>query len=209
MTPAEARARLAAYARDRDNWLAQTVPTLRAESSWLVGSLATGSGDEWSDLDLIVVGGRPALDGSVLTIEIPANGPADGGYLGAMYEVAGLPLWVDWYLWPLGAAVPREARLLSGTGAPGPHDLNGTLNHLGRGQSTTAPDPDDFALAMLPLAAKHLARGNLDTADAIAGMLGGTGTTLSAVLDGVAGDHPAAELVRRHLELVSALRQPR
>jgi hypothetical protein len=90
VTPDEARHLLAAYARGRADWLNRTVSTLQAGGVWLVGSLATGIGDEWSDLDLTVVDGQPMLDGSLLTIEMPVNGPADGGYLGAMYDVAGL-----------------------------------------------------------------------------------------------------------------------
>ncbi|MFF1819510.1 nucleotidyltransferase domain-containing protein [Kribbella sp. NPDC058245] len=207
MTPDEAGHLLAAYARGRTEWLSRTASALQAGGVWLVGSLATGVGDEWSDLDLIVVGGQPVLDGSLLTIEMPANGPADGGYLGAMYDVAGLPLWVDWYLWPPHAAIPREARLLTGSGTPGTLDLNGTIDHLGRGQPGTPPPPDVFALAMLPLAGKHVARGNHETAAAIAAMLGAqAGTDIAAALIDVLSDldsnHPAAALVRRHLDVV-------
>jgi hypothetical protein len=207
VTPDEAHHLLAAYARGRTDWLNRTVSTLQAGGVWLVGSLATGIGDEWSDLDLIVVDGQPMLDGSLLTIEMPANGPADGGYLGAMYDVAGLPLWVDWYLWPSHAAIPREGRLLAGSGTPGTLDLNATLDQLGRGEPGTPPDPATFALAMLPLAGKHVARGNHETAAAIATMLGAQAGTnvaaaLTAVLSGLNSNHPAAALVRRHLDVV-------
>ncbi|MFB6722950.1 hypothetical protein ACFCV3_22415 [Kribbella sp. NPDC056345] len=209
MTPEEARDLLTAYARGRDEWLTSTVQTLEAQSVWLVGSLAAGAGDDWSDLDLIVVEGAPALDGRLLTIDIPSNGPAGGGYLGAMYDVAGLPLWVDWYLWPAHAAVPREARPLAGTGVQGSRDLSDTLDHLGRGEPGLPPDPAAFALAMLPLAAKHLARGNLAAAAGMTKMLGGAvdgniGDALYDVLSQVGGSHPAAALVHRQLAVASA-----
>ncbi len=59
------------------------------------------------------------------------------------------------------------------------------------------------------LAAKHLARGNHDTATSIATMLGarvenGIGTALADVLAGIDATHPAAVLVRRHLTVVNA-----
>ncbi|MFC9688640.1 hypothetical protein ACFTSF_08875 [Kribbella sp. NPDC056951] len=211
MTPGEARTLLTAYARARDEWLTTTIPTLEAQSVWLVGSLATNTGDDWSDLDLLVVEGTPALDETVLTIDLPTNGPAGGGYLGAMYDVAGLPLWVDWYLWPSQAAIPREARRLAGAGSAGPRNLSGTLDHLGRGEPGPPPDPTAFALAMLPLAAKHLARGNLAAATGMITMLGGAadndlGDALYDVLSEAGGSHPAAALVHRQLTIVSALR---
>ncbi len=218
VTPAAARDLLTAYASGRDEWLTRTVPTLEAQSVWLVGSLATGTGDDWSDLDLIVVEGAPALDGSLLTIDVPANGPAGGGYLGAMYDVAGLPLWVDWYLWPPHATIPREAHLLTGpgtgtgagTGTQDSLDLSDTLDRLGRGEPGPPPDPQAFALAMLPLAAKHLARGNLAVTTGLLTMLGGAvddtnlGDALYDVLSQVGGSHPAASLVHRQLAVASA-----
>jgi hypothetical protein len=60
---------------------------------------------------------------------------------------------------------------------------------------------------MLPLAAKHVARGNHETAAAIATMLGAQAGTnvaaaLAAVLSDLNSNHPAAALVRRHLDVV-------
>jgi predicted nucleotidyltransferase len=37
---------------------------MRARAVWLAGSLGRGQADEWSDVDLIVVGGSPHLDGA-------------------------------------------------------------------------------------------------------------------------------------------------
>jgi hypothetical protein len=190
--------------------LAETVSTLQAESVWLVGSLGSGRGDEWSDVDLIVVGGECALDEALLTLEMPANGPVGGGYVGAMYDVGLLPLWVDWYLWPSGAPIPREARLLAGAGTTGSLDLSETLDLVGRGLPGPAPDPNVFALAMLPLAAKHLARGDLEKAGAMASMLNapseiGVGAGLSVVLSRVEGHEKSTAAVLRYLEVMRAI----
>lgn len=200
---------LAALAAGRARWLAETVPALQAEGVWLVGSLGSGRGDEWSDVDIVVVGGECVLDETLLTLEMPDNGPVGGGYVGAMYDVGPLPLWVDWYQWPSGAPVPRDSRLLAGAGVAGSLDLSETLELVGRGLPGPAPDPDVFALAMLPLAAKHIARGDMEKAAAMASMLGapsdvGVGPGLSVVLSRVEGHKTAAAAVHRYLEVVRA-----
>jgi hypothetical protein len=213
VTLEEARGLVAGLAAGRARWLAETVPTLRADGVWLVGSLGSGGGDEWSDVDIIVIGGERVLDQPLLTLEMPGNGPASGGYVGAMYDVGLLPLWVDWYWWPPDAPIPHEARLLAGTGTIGSLDLAETLELIGRGLRGPAPDPDVFALAMLPLAAKHLARGNLEKAAAMASMLNaptdvGVGAGLSVVLSRIEGHAPATAAVGRYLEVARAIARP-
>lgn len=204
------RGRVAALAGGRDRWLLETVSAVRAHGVWLVGSLGSGAGDQWSDLDLIVDGGEFLLDEALLTLEMPGNGPLGGAYTGAMYDIDGLPLWVDWYLWPPGAPIPREARLLAGIGSVGRLDLSATLELVGREPPGPAPDPEVFTLAMLPLAAKHLARGDLEKATAMAAMLQApsdmpVGAALSAVLDRIEGHEAATATVRRYLEIVRVL----
>jgi hypothetical protein len=204
---------VAELACGRARWLAETVPALQAEGVWLVGSLGSGQGDEWSDVDIVVVGGDLVLDDTLLTLEMPGNGPVGGGYVGAMYDVGRLPLWVDWYQWPSDAPLPRDARLLAGAGVPGSLDLSETLELVGRGLAGPAPDPDVFALAMLPLAAKHIARGDLEKAAAMASMLKaptdvGIGAGLSVVLSPVEGHETASAAVRRYLEVVGAIAGP-
>jgi hypothetical protein len=202
-----------ALARGRARWLAETVSALQAGGVWLVGSLGSGRGDEWSDVDIIVVGGERVLDETLLTLEMPDNGPVGGGYVGAMYDAERLPLWVDWYLWPSGAPIPRESRLLTGAGRAGSLDLSETLELVGRGRPGPTPDPNVFALAMLPLAAKHIARGDLEKAAAMASMLNapsdvGVGAGLSVVLSRVEGHEKASAVVRRYLEVVRAIAGP-
>jgi len=204
---------VAALASARARWLAETVPALQAEGVWLVGSLGSGRDDEWSDVDIVVVGGERVLGQTLLTLEMPDNGPVGGRYVGAMYDVGPLPLWVDWYWWPSGAPIPRESRLLAGAGTAGSLDLSETLELVGRGLPGPAPDPGVFALAMLPLAAKYIARGDLEKAAAMASMLNapsdvGVGAGLSVVLSRVEGHQAATAAVRRYLEVVRAVAGP-
>jgi hypothetical protein len=204
---------VAALAAGRARWLADTVPTLQADGVWLVGSLGSGTHDEWSDVDLIVVGGERVLAETLLTLEMPGNGPVGGGYVGAMYDVGPLPLWVDWYWWPSVAPIPRESRLLAGAGATGDLNLSETLDLVGRELPGPAPDPNAFALAMLPLAAKYIVRGEVEKAAAMASMLDapsdvGVGAGLSVVLSRVEGHETASAAVGRYLEVVRALAEP-
>jgi hypothetical protein len=79
---------------------------------------------------------------------------------------------------------------LAGAGAAGEIDLAETLELVGRGLPGPAPDPDAFTLAMLPLAAKYIVRGDLAKAAAMASMLDapsdvGVGAGLSVVLSRV------------------------
>lgn len=210
MTPEQARALVAAMPAARGRWLAETVGTLRARSVWLAGSLGRGGGDEWSDVDLIVVGGQIPLHDVVLTLERADNGPIGGGYVGAMYDLGPLTLWVDWYLWPPGLAVPRETRLLAGEGASGDLGLREALDQAGRGVLEEPPDRDVFALAMLPLAAKFVARGDAEAAVAMAAMLGAPAhlqplDALVAVLSRIPGHTVARDRVEHYLQVVGAL----
>jgi Nucleotidyltransferase domain len=210
MTPQEARALVAALPEAREHWLAKTVESVRARAVWLTGSLGRGQADEWSDVDLIVVGGSPLLDDALVTTDNPGNGPIGGGHIGALYDIGPLTLWADWYLWPSQEPVPSDARLLRGQGNQGIFDLSDSLNRIGRGRPRPHPDRDAFALAMLPLAAKFIARGANDKAASIAAMLGAPPDT--AVLDGlrsvfssISGHDETRILVDRYLQVVEAL----
>ncbi|TWD81223.1 hypothetical protein FB561_2329 [Kribbella amoyensis] len=206
MSSEEVRSRLTALVEARDRWLEETIPTVEAKAVWLIGSHGEGRGDAWSDLDLLVVEGRCLLDDALLTIELPDNGPAGGGYVGAMYDVNGLPLWVDWYEWPSAAPIPTGSRLLAGSGTMGSLNLGDTLDLVGRGVPGPAPDPETFALAMLPLAAKFIARGDADKATAMATMLGTTPTVegLRTALPRIGTHETARACVTRYLDLVRA-----
>lgn len=210
MTPQEARALVAALPEAREHWLAKTVERAQARALWLTGSLGRGEADEWSDVDLIVVGGSPLLDDALVTTDNPGNGPIGGGHVGALYDVGQLTLWVDWYLWPADQPVPSDARLLRGQGNQGIFDLSESLNRIGRGCPRPHPDRDAFALAMLPLAAKFVARGAADKAAALAAMLGAPPDTdaldgLRSVFSAISGHDETRILVDRYLQVVDAL----
>jgi len=206
----EAEQALAALSIARDAWLRRTVADLSADALWLVGSLGRGDGDRWSDVDLLVIGGELPLRDALLTLEVPHNGPAAGRYVGAMYALGELPLWVDWYLWPADLAIPRDAQLLAGRGQPSRYTLFELLDHHGRGPETSPNAASTFTLAMLPLAAKFIARGNIPAATSMATMLGAC--TQPSVLHGLRdllGSTPASAAVRdrvgRVLDLTAAL----
>ena len=175
--------RLTEHAAARDAWLAATSRELhgdeRVAAVWLVGSLGQGSGDAWSDVDLVVVARdahlpalveRPRSEfgrfGEVLVAIDAPNGPAGGAYLGVAYAVGELPLWVDWYLWPLSTARrPSDARaLIERADLPPPAAKpHAALLQQSRAAAPQAvvdrfADPVDFTVAMVPIAAKYIAR---------------------------------------------------
>jgi hypothetical protein len=175
--------RLADHATARDAWLVATSRQLqgdeRVAAVWLVGSLGQNGGDAWSDVDLALVVRDEELDrlaerrrsefgrfGEVLVAIDAPNAPAGGAYLGVAYAVGELPLWVDWYLWPLSTARrPNDARVLIERAALPPP---ATTPHAALIQHSRAAaphavvdrfaDPVDFTVAMVPIAAKYIAR---------------------------------------------------
>ncbi|MEU6794177.1 nucleotidyltransferase domain-containing protein [Nonomuraea wenchangensis] len=210
MTPQDARAVVADLPAARERWLAHTIATVQAQALWLAGSLGRGGGDAWSDVDLIVVGGHPVLDDALFILEQPSNGPAGGGYVGALYDIGPLTLWVDWYLWPPGVEVPGDTRLLLGQGTSGDLSLGEALDRIGRGCHAPPPDPELFALAMLPLAAKFIARRQSGSAVAMATMLGAPPDldpldSLTAVLARIIGHATVRERVEQYLQVVKTL----
>jgi hypothetical protein len=156
----------------REQWLARTVERVQARAVWLAGSAGSGRTDEWSDLDLVLVDGTALLEDALLAWENPGNGPVGGSYYGSLFAAGPLTLWVDWYLWPADAPAPSDARLLRGHSAAGKLDLSQSLERLGRGRPRPHADRDAFTLAMLPLAAKFVARGRHEKAASMAAMLG-------------------------------------
>lgn len=201
---------MAAMSADRERWLLEIVGRLHARSVWLAGPLGRGQGDAFSDLDLIVVDGQIPPHDALLTLERADNGPATGGYVGAMYDLDPLTLWVDWYLWPADLPVPRDARLLRGQGAQGDLDLKQALDDAGRGTLETPPGPDVFALAMLPLAAKYVARPDPDAAAAMAAMLGAPShldplESLAVVLSRIQSQPTLRDRVGNYLQVVADL----
>ncbi|GAA4076637.1 nucleotidyltransferase domain-containing protein [Actinomadura miaoliensis] len=129
--PASARERLDRYAAGRGDVLARIAvageDNLQVVGLWLVGSLGRGTGDAWSDLDLVIVPTDQALSvvaadpvqalgvgaDVLFLLRRPVNGSVGGTYMGICYQVENLPLWLDCYVWPLRTAqIPADGRPL-------------------------------------------------------------------------------------------------
>jgi predicted nucleotidyltransferase len=181
--------RLARQAAHRDAWLRDVVQRLekdvRFSATWLVGSLADGSADGLSDIDLfVVIDDRHAeavlqrsteevarFGQTVWLQEVSGNAPSGGAYMSVGFQSSPLPIGVDWYLQPLRQAVlPSDARLLfQKTPIPktNPPASFAELMSRRRPPLVTKEDrtpPSDldrlaFFWAMVPVAAKYGARG--------------------------------------------------
>jgi predicted nucleotidyltransferase len=175
----------------RERWLADAITALQQDDAVvgvaLVGSLGAGRADEWSDVDLLVVVKDSALEdraitlprtaGPVFVIDARHNGPVGTRAVSAQYVVDGLPLWVDWHIhpmsrasWPSDSAVLFERREISRTPA-------GFTAYLNQGEHEPAipkssPDEEALRLALVPIAAKQVARRSPEAAQTIA-FLGG------------------------------------
>jgi hypothetical protein len=116
--------------------------------------------------------------GEVLVAIDAPNAPAGGAYLGVAYAAGDLPLWVDWYLWPLSTARrPNDARVLIERAAlPPAAEPHAALIQHSRAADPQAvhdlfADPVDFTVAMVPIAAKYIARGQPREANKLLGLL--------------------------------------
>ncbi|HEY3560329.1 MAG TPA: nucleotidyltransferase domain-containing protein [Kribbella sp.] len=175
----------------RDRWLSATTTMLRQDEAVvgaaLVGSLGSGRADDWSDVDLLVVVEDAHLDsratalpdfgGPVFDVDARHNGPVGTRAVSAQYVVDGLPLWVDWHIhpmsrasWPSDSAVLFERRAISRTSVT----FTAYLNHGEHERATpkTAADGAAMRLALVPVAAKQVARCSPGAAQTIA-FLGG------------------------------------
>lgn len=139
----------------------------------LIGSLGRGGGDSWSDLDLIAVpdnryAGLDLVDlfGSqvLASVTAPRNAPVGGDYLGVCLDVSGVPLWIDWYLWPQAtAAVPTDGTAIyDNLGLPA-SELSFIPLIQGHSDPSAQAHTDAAVAGLLrvAVAAKYLARGDL------------------------------------------------
>lgn len=174
-----------AVSEARSGWINAAAASLRRCSfvtgAWLVGSLGSGSGDAFSDVDLIVAvdPGAPSsalaepfaaldLPGDVLfTRPKPRNAPTGGAYLAVCLDLAGLPVVVDLYLWPSEtAAVPAGGRVVYTRSAQSALPVSElefmALLDRHRTADSTGADPGHPAsvLLLVQLAAKYYARGD-------------------------------------------------
>jgi predicted nucleotidyltransferase len=120
------------HVRCRDEWLEQAKAKLsaddRIEGALLYGSFGQGTIDVWSDIDLIVfsndrnvsalVEGRLEFGDQFGTplyvLDSTWNAPLDGAQVNVLYRLeSGLPLYVDFNIWPLAmAGKPTDTQLV-------------------------------------------------------------------------------------------------
>jgi len=209
-------------AQEREALLQRALKALQADprvvAAWLGGSLGRGTEDALSDLDLFVVisdayyafvAGRTRefagkLGDPLLLLEAPQNAPPRGAYLLALYPGETGPHQIDWYWQPQSfALLPQGARVLfdrAGLSTQPAHTPEEQAQSLTRGIT--------FFWAMLPIAAKKLARGDAWDAEQMARMVA---NTLAEVQEQTGGEgdrrflEDAAPLTRK--ELLERLRQ--
>jgi predicted nucleotidyltransferase len=104
----------------REAWLGRAVERLEADpaisAAGFVGSLGRGDADDWSDIDLLIVvpddqvdhyadaTHQPESDLVTWSIDARHNAPRGAGAIGVRYVIDGLPLPVDWYIYPRSQA---------------------------------------------------------------------------------------------------------
>jgi predicted nucleotidyltransferase len=113
----------------RDGWLRLALEHLEADArigaAGFVGSLGRGDADDWSDIDLLIVVPDdrvdhyadavhlPGSERAVLSFDARHNAPSGAGSVGVRYVIDGLPLNVDWYIYPVSqGAWPADAKII-------------------------------------------------------------------------------------------------
>ena len=100
----------------REAWLERAVERLEADpaisAAGFVGSLGRGDADDWSDIALLLGVPDDQLDPYAAATHLPGsdlvtwsidsrpNAPRGAGAIGVRYVIDGLPLHVDWYVYP-------------------------------------------------------------------------------------------------------------
>lgn len=174
----------------RDRWLRnaterlESIPTIAGVA--LTGSLGRGTADDWSDVDLFVIAnGQPTsaipietlttLGDMTMRADSSHNTRADAHAFAAGFVVDGVIVHTDWYVFPNTAEWPCDAlpvvrgdRITVST--QGFDEMNGEGP---RGASPERGEADfrRSRFILVPLAAKHLARGYLDEATALIGVI--------------------------------------
>ena len=166
-------------ARIRDRWLSAVTAALQDDPSVagaaLVGSLGAGRADDWSDVDLLLVVKDEHLDDYAVPDRLPSgpgsrafaidarhNGPIGTRAISAQYVLDDLPLWVDWSIHPISLATwPPHSTVIFDQ-----HGITQSLSeYRGAHEPATPKTPDEqeaLRLALIPIAAKQLARHSPD-----------------------------------------------
>lgn len=178
----------------RDGLLDRLLDELRADPSIegvsLVGSFGTGTADAWSDVDFLIMMAdeeiprfvsQPAARPWTRAPRVktaPHNAPAGAMQVNATFVVAGLPFWVDFNVYPSSRTgwtkdgkVVFERREIPATQL--------SFGELASSEPRHPPQPasgDEIQmrnLALVPIAAKFVARGATGDACRMIAMLGG------------------------------------
>jgi hypothetical protein len=221
----------------RSRWLSAATASLRADpevlGAALVGSLGAGRADDWSDIDLLIVVDDSCLDeyaapghlaGVPGTLAMASdtrhNAPRGGRAFSEQYIIDGLPLRVDWYIypaswaaWPADSAVLFDRRGISRLAVTFAGYM-GAVEH----EQPVVKTPDELRTqraALIPVAGKYIARRSPDTAQLIV-MAGGPEvpdeswedhlTALRELLDRLAKTEPPESIaaMHAHLDIVAA-----
>jgi uncharacterized protein (TIGR03083 family) len=140
----------------------------------LVGSLGREEGDGWSDIDLWVVADcEPdvgALGTVVRRVEAPHNTRAEATSFAVQYDVDGIVVHTDWYVFPRSlGAWPADSKPIVGNAAVGwSTSTFAELHAIGARGIAPAPVPGSHDLMMTPLRIKQLARVTSNLVDALA-----------------------------------------
>jgi hypothetical protein len=174
----------------RDRWLSAAIDTLQGDpivvAAALVGSLGARRADDWSDVDLLVVVEDEHLDEYAVPDRLPNgpgqlafaidarhNGPIGTRAVSAQYVVDALPLWVDWQIHPLSIATwPPDSTVIFDH-----HGISRSVSDYRGDHEPATPktsyEQEAMRLALIPIAAKQLARHSPDAAHTIK-FLGGS-----------------------------------
>lgn len=149
---------------------------------WLSGSLGRGEGDALSDLDVILIAAPYRIQGikeqlaSIVSVaapvalihDAPQNAPLEGAQLNVLYDTNPLPVYVDWNLWPTVSCRPNDVSVLYEEQALDECEsatFESILNQFerGRGFKGSEESLNRFRVFMVPILAKHAARGWFDS----------------------------------------------
>jgi predicted nucleotidyltransferase len=167
----------------REAWLGRAIERLEADpaisAAGFVGSLGRGDADDWSDVDLLIVvpddqvshyadaTQLPRPDLVTWSIDARHNAPRGASAIGIDYGIDGLPLHVDWHVYPRSqVAWVADARVIFDE--QGLRRLDDTFReHLDK-REVQPPAPKAanahrlLQLSLMPVAAKYVARRSAD-----------------------------------------------
>ena len=219
---------LANYGADRLKLLRQLPDALAGAEgvrlAYLYGSLGRGDADSWSDIDVVVVLDRAAVEDTIedrvafparlatpcYVLDSPWNAPLAGAQVNALYVgSSGLPVYVDWNLWPEDmSSVPRDGQVIYIRPGVDIQAINEDFSAVSTYERQRRPEPDEMGedwvrharFGMLPIAAKFFARQQVDRLQSLLRGIGGSGDL---------GTPPAqVAVIRERLQVLGAGQRP-